>query len=196
MQVASPLTAPLKGSPEVECQPGRSVGYNRPFQFNYWERFHEAHVPAKQPPQADDARIPRPHAIDRRTQRPQAPPRQGPPPPGLVSINGPSKQRFEEIFAKGRRVSGPLARLTSLPGTGLLGVATAKKIGTKPPRNRAKRRYREAVRTQSGLLDSRFDFVLIVTESGARAPFERIQEEVRRLFAESVKRWADESESS
>jgi len=75
-----------------------------------------------------------------------------------------------------------------LPGTGLLGVATAKKIGDRPARNRAKRRFREAARTQ-GLLDPKFDFILIVNGKGADATFERIQEEVRGLFARAVERW-------
>jgi ribonuclease P protein component len=89
-----------------------------------------------------------------------------------------------------------MARLAALPGTGLLGIATTKKIGGKPDRNRAKRRFREAVRTQPDLADPRLDFILIVNTDGAQAPFERIREEVRSLFLRAVERWADELESS
>lgn len=93
-------------------------------------------------------------------------------------------------------MSGPLARVIALPGTGLLGVTTAKKIGNRPQRNRAKRRFREAILTQADLADPRLDFVVIVGLDGAQASFDRIQKEVRILFIRAVERWADELESS
>jgi ribonuclease P protein component len=82
------------------------------------------------------------------------------------------------------------------PGTGLVGIATSKKIGGKPQRNHVKRRIRAAVALNPEPPDKRFDFVLVVSPSAANAPFVRIQEEVRRLFAEGVARWAEELESS
>jgi ribonuclease P protein component len=109
---------------------------------------------------------------------------------------GPSKARFEEIFAKGKRASGPLARIAALPGTGLVGFATPRKLGNRPRRNRARRRFAEAIRLQPGLVDSRLDFVLIVSADGADAPFERIQEEVRTLFERARSRWDEELGSS
>lgn len=156
---------------------------------------HEAHVSTEQPPSQQDARLPRAHEDDRRPEHSEAPPRKGS--PQDLRIKGPSKARFEEIFARGKRASGPLGRVSALrPGTGLVGIATAKKIGGKPQRNRARRRFREAVRLQSEIVRPAFDFVIVVNQTGADAPFERIQEEVRRLFGEAVNRWADELESS
>ena len=92
-------------------------------------------------------------------------------------------------------MGGELARLNSLPGKGLLGVATSKKIGVTPKRNQAKRRFREAVRIQS-LAFPQLDYVLIVKTDAANASFERIQLEVRTLFEETKRRWADELEFS
>lgn len=84
-----------------------------------------------------------------------------------------------------------MARLSALPGTGLLGIGTSKKIGNKPRRNRTKRRFREAVRL-SELVDPRLDYVLIVGPRGDTAPFARIREEVVDLFGKARERWADE----
>ncbi len=85
--------------------------------------------------------------------------------------------------------------MNSLPGKGLLGIATSKKIGVTPKRNLAKRRFREAVRTQF-LVETKLDYVLIVKNEAADATFERIQQEVRTLFEETKRRWADELEFS
>jgi ribonuclease P protein component len=117
--------------------------------------------------------------------------------PGKTLLKGPSNKRFEAVFSQGRRVGGPILRMVALqPGSGLVGIATAKKIGGKPQRNHAKRRVRAAVQLNPEPPDPRLDYVIVVSESGARASFERIQGEVRRLLAEAVGRWADELESS
>jgi len=83
----------------------------------------------------------------------------------------------------------------ALPGTGLIGIATSKKIGTKPQRNRAKRRFREAIRQQPQILNPRLDIVVVVTEAGSGATFDRIREEVKALFGKAIERWAEELES-
>lgn len=46
------------------------------------------------------------------------------------------------------------------------------------------------------MLDQRLDFVIVVNAEAAEAPFERIDEEVRTLFAKVIDRWAAELESS
>ena len=97
-------------------------------------------------------------------------------------MNGPSKARFETIFAKGRRHSGPTLRLVVLsPGTGLFGVATSKKLGEKPPRNRQKRRVREAFRLGGGL-PATVDGVVIASERVATVPFSALLDEARELL--------------
>jgi ribonuclease P protein component len=154
---------------------------------------HEANVSTEPTTPEEDPRLPRANEDDRWTECPEATTNEGT--RTNQRLKGPTKRRFDQVFTEGKRASGPLARLISLPGTGLLGIATSKKIGSKPPRNRAKRRFREAIRTQN-LVDSALDYVLVVQTSGADAPFERIQEEMRRLFQEAGKRWASELESS
>jgi ribonuclease P protein component len=80
------------------------------------------------------------------------------------------------------------------PGRGLVGIATAKKIGVKPRRNRVKRRVREAIRLAERNLG--LDYVVIASPGVADAPFGRIGEEVRRLLNEAEARWAEELASS
>jgi ribonuclease P protein component len=89
-----------------------------------------------------------------------------------------------------------LARLFFTVGTGSVGIATSKKIGSKPKRNRVKRQFREAIRIQFQLIDSRLDYVLIVKTDASESSFERIQEETGNLFREAAERWANELEFS
>ncbi|MDR3690221.1 MAG: ribonuclease P protein component [Fimbriimonas sp.] len=111
-------------------------------------------------------------------------------------MKGPSKERFEAIFTLGKRVKGDYARLIASPGTGLIGFAVSKKVGSRPRRNKLKRRFREAVFDLREDLDRRFDFVLMVNVEAVEAPYERVRTEVRALFAKAVMRWAEDSESS
>ena len=109
---------------------------------------------------------------------------------------GPSKARFERIFADGKRVNGVLVRIASLPGNGLLGFATSRKLGGKPQRNRQRRRLQAAFRDCKDLLDPAMDYVVILGPRCADAPFERITEEARDLIVRANARWAEESECS
>jgi ribonuclease P protein component len=111
-------------------------------------------------------------------------------------LKGPKKARFEEIFSGGRRAQGTLLKLCSLPGTGLVGFATSKKIGDRPQRNRARRRVQAAVRGLGNSRCNRLDYVLIISQETANAPFERIGEEVRSLFQKAVEKWELELGSS
>lgn len=104
--------------------------------------------------------------------------------------------RFERIFADGRRVSGSLARVACLPGIGLLGFATSRKIGEKPQRNRQRRRFQAALQPCADLLLPNLDYVVILGPSCADASFGRITEEARDLILRANARWADDSESS
>ena len=99
------------------------------------------------------------------------------------------------VFAQGLRESGRFCRLIASSGEGLIGIATAKKIGAKPRRNRAKRRVREAIRPlaeRNELLDS----VVVVTVAALDCPFEDLQNELRELFGRMNARWAESLESS
>jgi ribonuclease P protein component len=86
--------------------------------------------------------------------------------------------------------------LTALPGDGLLGIATSKKIGNKPQRNRAKRRFREVLRELRSELHPQLDYVVVALPSSTEALLPEINDDVRSLIEDLNKRWAAESESS
>jgi len=113
-----------------------------------------------------------------------------------IRVKGPTKQRFESIFTLGIRVKGECSRIIAYPGSGLVGIAVSKKVGSRPRRNKLKRRFRDAILCRRNQIDRRLDYVLIVNAEAAESPFDRVEEEVRMLFARIVERWAAESESS
>lgn len=104
---------------------------------------------------------------------------------------GLSKARFEQVFQEGLRVQGAFCRLSGLKGTGLLGVATPKKLGCSPKRNRLKRRLREAVRL-SGASREGLDVVIIGVLAAAEAPFEELKRDLSEAFGKLRKRWENE----
>lgn len=156
---------------------------------------NEAHFPAEQPQAAQDPWVPRQDADDRWPQRLKATAGQGPQAIGSLGINGPSKARFEAIFSSGWRVSGQFCRLVALPGTGMAGFATSKKIGSNPRRNRIKRRFRETLRS-TDLVRPGFDYVIVILPSAEGATQDQIKEDVTRVFGRMAERWANESASS
>lgn len=87
---------------------------------------------------------------------------------------GPNKRRFDEIFQKGRRISDGLFRVRVLPGTGLVGIATAKKIGGKPRRNFVKRRMR-ALLALGEPWPTDLDGVIVVGPEVGHLPFEDLR---------------------
>jgi ribonuclease P protein component len=86
--------------------------------------------------------------------------------------------------------------MTALPGSGLVGIATSKKIGTTPQRNRAKRRLREALRANEAVLNPRLDFVALAMPESVGASLEALIADTGRLLRSLTERWAAESESS
>ena len=93
-------------------------------------------------------------------------------------------------------MKGDVARIVAYPGTGLVGIAVSKKVGSRPRRNLLKRRFREAVSDRQNLLNQELDYVVVVNAEATEASFERIRLDVRALFAKVIDRWAAESESS
>ena len=159
------------------------------------DRGNEAHFSTQQPQATEDARLPRADEDHGRTERPQATPRPGPTPAGRV-VKGPSKARFEQIFKDGKRVSGGLCRIIALPGNGLVGLATSRNIGSKPRRNKLKRRFREALRSQKEIIDSSLDYILMLLPSAEPSTYTAIREELATLFNKVNARWANEQVSS
>ncbi|MFY9233557.1 MAG: ribonuclease P protein component [Fimbriimonadaceae bacterium] len=111
-------------------------------------------------------------------------------------MRGPSKTRFEEIFKEGKRAAGRFCRLTALPGTGLIGIATSKKIGNAPQRNKAKRRFREVFRTLAEKLDPSMDYIAVAFPESADVKLDEIRSELARQLGDVNSRWASELESS
>lgn len=109
---------------------------------------------------------------------------------------GLSKSQFEKLFKEGKRVQGDLVRLLALPGEGRLGIATSKKLGSKPARNRCKRRIREAFKAQPTRPENGLDYVVVAFQASGQAPFQQIADELKRLTAELDQRWANELASS
>lgn len=159
------------------------------------ETGNEAHFSTQQPQAAEDARLPSPDADHRRPERSEAPAQPRPKAPRRL-VKGPSKARFEEIFQKGRRVSCGFCRLIALPGTGFVGIATSKKTGSKPRRNRLKRRFQEALRSQPNNVDTRLDYILMLFPSAESASFPEIREELAALFRKVGERWESDWVSS
>lgn len=159
------------------------------------DRGNEAHFSTQQPQATEDARLPRADEDHRRPKRPEATQTQGPTAARRL-IKGPTKARFEQIFKEGRRVSGGLCRLVALPGSGLVGLATSRTIGAKPRRNKLKRRFREALRSQQEIIEPRLDYILMLLPSAEQSSYTAIREELANVFNKVNERWASELVSS
>lgn len=159
------------------------------------DRGNEAHFSTQQSQATEDARLPSAHANHRRPERPEAPPSPRPASPSRLT-HGPTKARFEQIYKEGKRVSGGSCRIIALPGEGLVGFATSRSIGSKPRRNRLKRRFRDALRSQQEIIDSRLDYILMLLPSAEQTTYAAIREEVATLINRVNARWASEWVSS
>ncbi len=87
-------------------------------------------------------------------------------------------------------------RIHALPGSGLVGMATTKKIGSRPRRNKARRRVVEAIRLNLSFLVVGIDYVIVVFETSLRASFKELQVELVKLLSEVSAKWAENSVSS
>lgn len=96
----------------------------------------------------------------------------------------------------GIRVGFPLVQLCALEGVGKIGIATSRKIGSKPKRNREKRRMREAFRKNQDRVCANLDYVAVASLRTASAPFQALTEELGRALDEMNRRWDAASESS
>jgi ribonuclease P protein component len=155
----------------------------------------EEDVPTEQPQAEQDPRIPHPHAHDRRPERAQATPAQRPQ-ENLGIGKGPSKRRFDKIFTEGKRVQGRLLRLSAIPGEGLVGFATAKKIGSHARRNQARRRGQSAFREIAYQFAKPLDLVIIIGTAACDVEFAEVKEELGALLEKIESRWAGDSECS
>jgi ribonuclease P protein component len=112
-------------------------------------------------------------------------------------ISGLAPKRFEAVFRDGRRVGGRYCRLAALShGQGNVGFAVPRKLGSQPRRNRVRRRFREAIRLQSGRIDPRLDYIAILYPSALEATLPEIEKEVSELLEKMKERWDGDLESS
>lgn len=119
----------------------------------------EANIPAQEPPQEKDARIPRTHEEHRGASGAQAPPSQGTQASGRLTAaprqKFPSTLRlsrrseFRSVYDQGVRVAGGALVLFVRPSgraAPRIGLTAAKRVGGAVERNRLRRRAREAFR--------------------------------------------------
>jgi len=159
---------------------------------------NETHIPTEQPQAEEDARLPCADAHDRRTERDQAASSAGPPSSGRLNghLNrGLSKRRFDEVFQEGRRIQTRFCRIVALEGTGRIGSAPPQRIGSKPKRNRAKRRLREAVRLFAGSLPPNADVVFVGKASLQDAAWSALVNDLGDGMRALGGLWANESAS-
>ena len=134
----------------------------------------ETHVSAKRPPPQAQARLSRPHVHARRTDDPEAPPRQGAQAPLRLSARPAVERRyrlsrskdFDAVYRQGRSVSTRYLTLHWFPreddpaGEPRLGLAVPKAVGNAVVRNRLKRQLRETWQELAGDVLVGRDYVL------------------------------------
>lgn len=93
-------------------------------------------------------------------------------------------------------MTGEYARIASLPGTGLIGLATSKKIGSHPARNRVKRRWREALQANRDRQRPDLDLIVIAASKSAEATLPQLLAAAAAMLDKTNARWANASECS
>jgi ribonuclease P protein component len=143
----------------------------------------ETYVPAQRSSPQAEARLPGPHVDARRTDDPEAPPRQGAQAPLRLSA-GPAVERryrlsrskdFDAVYRQGRSVSTRYLTLHWFPrdddpaGEPRLGLAVPKSVGNAVVRNRLKRQLRETWQELAADIPAGRDYVL-AARSGVAEP--------------------------
>ena len=72
-----------------------------------------------------------------------------------------------------------------MPGNGLVGIATSKKLGSKPQRNKQKRRIHAML--QSEALSKTQDFVLVASFKCLKTDYATLNSELTQLMDEASK---------
>jgi ribonuclease P protein component len=155
---------------------------------------HEKDIPTEQPKAQQDARVPDPNAHDGRTERPEAPSSARTLPRSRLN-QGPNKARFQQILDQGYRSSGRLISISLIPGSGLLGVGTARAIGCRARRNRQRRRVQSCF-GNLGLPGTEWDCVAVARLAVVSADFAALQDEVQTLFQRCLSLSTEKSASS
>lgn len=105
------------------------------------------------------------------------------------------KADFDHIFQNGLREKSVSVRILAALGHGRTGFAASKKIGSKPRRNRGKRRLKEALRLQPELIQTGLDYVVIALESASLRTFADLKAEVKSAMEQLNQKWVERSAS-
>lgn len=162
--------------------------------FSFLDQTHEADVSTQQPQAAKDARLSRADAHNRRSERAPATPNEGS--QASRCLNGPTRNRFDQIYRQGHRHSSRHYRLYVLPGEGRMGVATARSIGSHARRNRERRRAYHAFALTRPHQASHLDAVVAVSPASWHSSFEELLREARSLWDEVCRTWPANPASS
>ncbi len=167
------------------------------------ESREQAHVPAEQPPSAQDPWLPPADAHPRRPLHPVVPPSQGSQPPrclrreqpGVLSASNrlTSPPHFREVVRRGRRCGGPLIvvhLLVPSPERADLGALVAprvgfvvsKAVGAAVTRNLVKRRLRHLARERTALLPRESMVVVRALPGAAAASYDELARELDRCL--------------
>jgi ribonuclease P protein component len=85
----------------------------------------------------------------------------------------------------------------ALPGTGGVGFAVPRAVGSIARRNRLKRRFRAVVQSMEHAPErQRLDWVVSAFAQADQASFEAICSDLRAIWKRMSERWADELASS
>ena len=158
----------------------------------------EADVSTQASEGAEVARLPRAHAVERRSARAEGASGEGTVATFLLMARTAGHVRrggrasvflrrgrdFEDVFQRGRAVAGPLlvVRCAAAPGPTLVGVAVGKRLGSAVRRNRMRRRWREVVRLGPALRPGAH-VVLVARGASEAAAWEELREGWRRALS-------------
>lgn len=104
-----------------------------------------------------------------------------------------ARKDFLAIYGRGLRVSGAFFVLFAVRGSTVktrLGITATKKIGNSVERNRVKRRVREIFRRHGAQGGVPLDVVVNVRAGATRVPYERLEDDLVKHFADAAHRLA------
>ncbi|GEM_PF-615583 len=96
-----------------------------------------------------------------------------------------TRAEFSRVYREGRRYAGEslVLYVRPTPEPRRIGVTAGRRIGGAVPRNRARRRLREALRRLEGRLCPHGDIVVVARAQAVTAPFAELVAEVESMCA-------------
>ena len=96
---------------------------------------------------------------------------------------------YRQVYQEGVRLPGRCLILFHMVGKAetRVGITVSGKVGSACERNRAKRRIREALRSELEGMEAAGSFVFVATRRIKEAAFEDIRNDVRVLLAKAMK---------